>query len=328
MDLNARRLATAEELYQKLNICGPHFNHTVSRQRVWVLDGDTAKRSVDFEEEIGGGQYDEHSGSFSVTFEKGTSLPGATFTQIGDDLTFDFKGEELQAFLREYLPSLKSPFTTAIHVKVSRNYAADHAELSKQGIGAVTTKAMAQHMLAPFQSEFGTISALSFRRNDDNGTYEIEIRLPLADFPDAGTGLSEFSPEQLDEAVKAGEAFEARLKKAIVAGTQIGFGQTTIKTPKHSYVWWDVLEAQRTYDIRNGMNLQDFSADEVADVTVLQIGDHAVLEDGAADCYVVAWINEDGLCDPIKGDLSLADAEAMLNELAAESGPVYQAFSA
>jgi hypothetical protein len=89
-----------------------------------------------------------------------------------------------------------------------------------------------------------------------------------------------------------------------------------------------VLEAQRTYIIRNGLNLEDFSADEVAAATVLQIGDHAVLVDAAADCYVVAWIDEDGLCEPIKGDLSLEDAEAMLNELANHGVPVYQAFSA
>lgn len=156
----------------------------------------------------------------------------------------------------------------------------------------------------------------------------IRIALPLAGFPDADIHLSEFSPEQLADAIEVGEAFENRLKTALVAGTLVDFGQTTIKTLKQTHIWWDILDAQRTYAIRNGINLKDYDTDEVAAATVLQIGDHAVLEDGAADCYVVARINEDGLCDPIKGDLSLADAEAMLNDLTADSRPVFEAFSA
>lgn len=328
MDLTARRLATAEELYKKLNICGPHFNHEVCRERVWILTGDTAKRGVDFEEEVGGGQYDDHTGTFSITFEPGTTFPSATFTEIGKDLTHSLKGQALQDFLREYMPDLSSPFSTSIHVKVVRNYDADHAALSAQNVGAVTTKAMAKHMLAPFQAEFGTISALSFRRNESDGTYQIEIRLPLAGFPDANVELSKFSAEQLDEAVRIGEAFESRLKAALAKGTQVDFAQTTIRTPKHSYGWWDVLEAQRTYDIRNGISLNDYDANDVAAATVLQIGDHAVMEDSTGDCYVVARIDEDGLCHPIKGDLSMEDAEELLNELAIEADPVFQSFSA
>jgi hypothetical protein len=328
MDLTARRLAAAEELYKKLNVCGPHFNHMVTQARAWVLTGDTATREVEFEEEVGGGQYDDYSGSFSVTFEQGTAFPSATLTDIDDDLTYSLKGAELQDFLREFVPDLSSPFSTSIHVKIARNYETDHAALSAQGSAPVTTRALAIHMLAPFQKEFGTISALSFRRNESDGTYQIEIRLPLAGFPDANVELSKFSAEQLDEAVRVGEAFVARLKTSLVEGTQVDFEHTTVRTPKHSYAWWDVLEAQRTYDIRNGVSLSDYDAGEVAAATVLQIGDHAVMEDSTGDCYVVARIDEDGLCHPIKGDLSMEDAETMLNGLASEPEPVFQSFAA
>lgn len=328
MDLTSRRLAAAEELYKKFNVCGPYHNHEVTQERDWVLTGDTAKRGVDIEEEVGGGQYDDHSGSFAVTFEPGTAFPSATLTEIEEGLTYSLKGKALQDFLRQHVPGLSSPFSTSIHVMVVRNYDADLEALAVQGVGVATTKAMAKHMLAPFQAEFGTISALSFRRNERDGTYQIEIRLPLAGFPDANMELSEFSAEQLDEAVRIGEAFETRLKAALAKGTQVDLAQTTIRTPRHSYAWYDVLEAQRTYDIRNGATLKDYDASEVAAATVLQIGDHAVLEDHTVDCYVVARIDEDGLCHPIKGDLSMEDAEELLNGLASDPEPVFQAFSA
>ncbi|MNU36381.1 hypothetical protein D3C71_249960 [compost metagenome] len=328
MDLNSRRLAAAEELYKKLNICGPHHDFSVTRERGWTQGGDTYERVVEFEEEIGGGQYDGYAGKFAITFEPGTAFPRATLTELGRNLTYCVKGEALQDFLREFVPDLKSPFSTSIHVKVVRNYDADLEALSAQGAGVVTTKAMAKHMLAPFQADFGTISALSFRRNERDGTYQIEIRLPLAGFPDANMELSEFSAENLDEAVRVGEAFVARLKASLVEGTQVDFEHTTIRTPKHSYTWWDVLQAQRTYDIRNGASLNDYDANDVAAATVLQIGDHAVLEDSTGDCYVVARIDEDGLCHPIKGDLSMEDAETMLNGLAIEPEPVFQSFAA
>lgn len=328
MDLNSRRLAAAEELYKKLDVCGPHHDFSVKRERGWAQKGDTCERVVEFEEEIGGGQYDGYAGKFAIAFELGTAFPREVLTELGRDLTYCVKGEKLQDFLREFVPDLRSPFSTSIHVKIARDYETDHAALSAQGSGAVTTRALAVHMLAPFQAEFGTISALSFRRNESDGTYQIEIRLPLAGFPDANVELSKFSAEQLGEAVKVGEAFVARLKASLVEGTQVDFDHTSIRTPKHSYAWRDVLEAQRTYDIRNGVGLSEYDANDVAAATVLQIGDHAVMEDSSADCYVVARIDEDGLCHPIKGDLSMADAEELLNGLASEPEPVFQSFAA
>ncbi len=328
MDLNQRRLAAAEELYQKLDICGPHILYTAESEKAWVETENGFQRAVEFEEEVGGGCYENHSGTFSVIFEKGTSILSAAFSEIAPDVKNHVNGKRLQDFLRAYLPHLSSPFATAIHVKVERKYDADHAELVAQKGGAVTTKALARYMLAPFQAEFGTISGLSFRRNADEGTYEIDIRLPLSGFPDTEVELSKFSQEQLAKAIEVGETFEIRLKSALPEGTLVAFAQATIKTPTHSYAWWDILDAQRTYDIRNGINLKDFNAEEVAAITVLQIGDHAVLEDGAADCFAVARIDEDGLCHPIQGDLSFEDAETILKELSVEAGPVFEAFSA
>jgi hypothetical protein len=326
MNLNERRLAAANELYSKLNICGEHIFYSRISEKDWVQTEDGFKREVRFEEDQGAHDI-EHSGSFSVTFEKGTSILSAAFTEIEPEVTYQLKGKRLQDYLRAHLPHLASPFNTAVHMMVSRNYAADYAELSKQGIGAVTTKVMAQHMLTPFQTEFGMISALSFRRNETDGTYQIEIRIPLAGFPDDGMDLSEFSPDQLVEAIEVGEAFEGRVRDTLSAGTLVDFVRSTVKTPTHSYVWSDVLDAQRTYDIRNGINLKDYDADEVAAATVLQIGDYAVIEDGAADCYVVARIDEDGLCLPLKGDLSYEDAEAMLQVLTKDADPVLETFS-
>lgn len=327
MDLNTRRLEAAREIYETINVVGPHFRHEVMFEKEWKTDGNVVERMVKFEEDVALGQYESFDGSFSVTFMGGSSIPSSTFVRVGKNDTHEVKGEELQTFLRQRLPHLASPFTADVHVNLTRNYADDIAALSAQGVSPVTARNLARHMLAPLERGFGTISAVSFLRNVGAGTYQIEISIPVAGIPHDQGDLEQFSEDALAQTIEVVDAIQDRLREVTSSGTKFDESAIVIRTATHAYRWGQVLDAHKTFEIRRGLNLTALDAEQVMAATELQIGDLAVVADVSADCYAVARIDEDGLCHPIKGDLSFADAETMLNTHASKAAPIYRSFS-
>lgn len=110
--------------------------------------------------------------------------------------------------------------------------------------------------------------------------------------------------------------------KDLPADTSID-GDFSIRTERGTYLYDDILDHCRGERAANGGYMRDLSRREVSELIEVQIGEYAILDDPKGDAFIVGRIDDEGLCEPIKADLRIEEAEDLLNELAKDAEPIW-----
>ena len=287
----------------------------------WIHEGDDViVRPVAFEHK---GDEPSIYGELSITFKGTTNYVVEARLEVEGKEPSVLSGKRLEKMLLDLDAEwLVEPTNVSAVVSIYRPYSEDVAALSVDGY--VTPKALAIHLLKPFQAAFGKIAGLSFRRLDDD-RYSVDARLPLKNFPKVSADVESWDDEIVIEAKDAMNAFEHRLMTidSGLKGTSIEDEEYTIHVDGNVIEAGEVTTRHDDMRARNGDNVRDYSARELAAATQVQIGDHAIVLDGEREDFVVVHLHEDGGFRPVAGNLCMSEAEVLLETLTKDVEPIW-----